>query len=471
MVQQTGRIAAIDQGTTSTRCLVMDPDGGTRIVAQIGHKTSVTEPGRSEQDPETLLANIRACLDAAGPVDAIGIANQGESCLAWDAVSGEALSPVLVWQDARTAEALVALARTGVADEVRRRSGLPLDPYFSAGKLAWILSNCPAADAALRAGRLRLGTTDAFFLDRLTGHFATDVSTASRTGLMNLETCQWDQTLCDIFGVPLRALPQIRRTTGDFGAVGGAPVTASIVDQQAALFGHGCHAPGQAKITFGTGAFLLAVADTRPDPATLQGLVPTVAWQTGDRPCYAVEGGVYDAASAIDWAIGAGYAGSLADFDGFTAAPAIARGITFVPAFSGLAAPWWSRRAKPLFAGFDFASGVVDFRQALLEGIALLTVDLIDLCAQRTGGDIALSVDGGLSRSAYFCQFLADCAQRPIRVSAFSDLTALGAARLAGQGAGLACAPDTPTARHIEPRHVPAALWRGSFRSSIERTL
>lgn len=212
-----------------------------------------------EHDPEELLRNIRAVLADAGPVDAIAIANQGESCLAWDAESGEALSPVIVWQDARTAEALAALPQSA-AERSKEICGLPLDPYFSASKLSWLLRHNPAVARARAEGRLRLGTTDAFFLDRLASCFRTDLATASRTGLLDLATGAWSPELCALHGVPLDCLPAIGPVNGGFGSIEGTPIRVSIVDQQAALYGHGCRKPGDCKITFGTGAFLLAIA-------------------------------------------------------------------------------------------------------------------------------------------------------------------------------------------------------------------
>jgi len=239
----TMRIAALDQGTTSTRVLVVDMQGRADIQLALRHQQHHPRPGWVEHDPLELLANLQRCLEATGRVDAIGLANQGESCLAWDAVSGAPLSPVIVWQDNRSAARIEELRASGAEALTLERAGLPLDAYFSASKLAWIVDNLPAAQAALSAGRLRLGTTDAYFLDRLTGVYATDITTASRTSLMNLATGQWDPQLCQLFGVPMQALPEIRATVGDFGRIGQTPISASVVDQQASLYGHGCREP------------------------------------------------------------------------------------------------------------------------------------------------------------------------------------------------------------------------------------
>ncbi|MGD1876111.1 MAG: FGGY family carbohydrate kinase, partial [Kiloniellaceae bacterium] len=256
-------IAALDQGTTSTRALALQPDGTATVVKALEHRQVYPRPGWVEHDPEELIANLRACAEAVEDLEALGIDNQGESCLAWNAETKEAISPVIVWQDGRTAETIENLKRGGAEKETLDRAGLPLDSYFSAAKLAWIVQTLPEAQRLLSRGKLRLGTTDAFFLDRLTGRCVTDITTASRSSLMNLESGQWDPELCRLFGVPLEALPEIVATTGDFGAMTVAgksvPVTASIVDQQAALYGHGCRHAGDGKITFGTGAFALMV--------------------------------------------------------------------------------------------------------------------------------------------------------------------------------------------------------------------
>ncbi|HGN3372400.1 TPA: FGGY family carbohydrate kinase, partial [Pseudomonas aeruginosa] len=254
------RIAALDQGTTSTRVLVASQDGSADIQLALRHQQHHPQSGWVEHDPLELLANLQRCLEASGRVDAIGLANQGESCMAWDARSGEPLSPLIVWQDNRTTPHIERLRASGAEALVLERSGLPLDAYFSASKLGWIVEHLPAARRALKAGRLRLGTSDAWFLDRLCGTFATDVTTASRTALMNLAEGRWDPDLCALFGVPIECLPEIRDTVGHFGVIGNTPLTASVVDQQASLYGHGCRQPGDAKITFGTGAFALTLS-------------------------------------------------------------------------------------------------------------------------------------------------------------------------------------------------------------------
>lgn len=456
------RVAAIDQGTTSTRCLVVEEGGRFDVAASRRHGQHHPAAGWVEHDPEELLANILAVLSAAGPVDAIAIANQGESCLAWDAETGKALSPVIVWQDARTAAALAALPPEAEARS-KAVSGLPLDPYFSASKLAWLLRNIPAVAEAHAAGRLRLGTTDAFFLDRLAGTFRTDLATASRTGLLDLAAGRWSAEMCALHGVPIECLPEIAAVDAGFGAIGGVPVRVSIVDQQAALYGHGCRRPGDCKVTFGTGAFLLAVTDgLAPDPG---GLLPTVGWQKdGDRPVYAIEGGVYDAGSALEWAKRIGLYTDVAELDGFDGPSALSRGIVFVPALSGLAAPWWDRQAAPLFIGMDHATDRRDLVRAILEGIAMLTVGLIRAAGEAAGGS-AISIDGGLSQSAFFVRFLADASGRTIAVPSTHELTALGLAELAGIDAAAVRAQ----ARLVSPSEPVSRQDHARFAEAVQR--
>jgi len=458
------RIAAVDQGTTSTRALVLEPDGAARIVARQRHRQHYPADGLVEHDPRELLADIEACLEAAGPVDAIGLANQGESCMAWDAATGEALSPVIVWQDERTRDVTERLAAAGVGALIEERAGLPLDPYFSATKLAWLYERLPAS---ARGRQLRLGTTDAFFLRHLTGVDATDITTASRTSLMNLATGEWDDELCGVFGVPRETLPPIRATVDDFGAWRGVPVRASVVDQQAALYGHRCRAPGDLKITFGTGAFVLAVTGEELVRAPATGLLPTVAWQIGARRVHALDGGVYNAGSAVEWALRLGLVAEPGALDAFDRPPAIDRDLACVPALDGLGCPHWDRGAGALLIGMRQASDGRDLAQAVLEGVALLTADVVAAMGRHAAGDAPVSVDGGLVRSGYFRRFLASVLDRAVRVPAFDELTALGCAQLAGgRDDDHLAAP----AAQVAPDGAGPAR-RARFRAALERAL
>jgi len=424
------KVAAVDQGTTSTRCLVVDDGGAWRVTGACRHAQSHPHPGWVEHDPEELLGNIRKGLASAGDVDAIALANQGESCLAWDAHTGKPLSPVIVWQDARTSAGLAALPPPA-HERSKTICGLPLDAYFSASKLAWLVNHHPDVAAARKQGRLRLGTTDAFFLDRLSGHFQTDLATASRTGLLDLASGQWSDELCALHGVPRECLPEIRPVDAGFGEVNGIPLKVSIVDQQAALHGHGCKQPGDCKITFGTGAFLLALAGkNRPDAGDL---LPTIAWQKqGESPLYAIEGGVYDAGSALEWVRGIGLFSDMQELNGFENTSALQRGLIFIPALSGLAAPCWDREAAPLLIGMQHDTRREDLICAVLEGIALMTAQLIAAVSKNNPSTAPISIDGGLSHCDYFAWFLAAASQRQICVPEMHELTALGLAELCG---------------------------------------
>lgn len=466
------RIAAIDQGTTSTRVLVADSSGRASIRHAVRHEQFYPAAGRVEHSPLELLANIRTCLREAGPVDAIGLANQGESCLAWDAVSGEPLSPVIVWQDSRSADHIEKMRGAGAQAHTLELAGLPLDAYFSASKLGWLLRESEPVARAYREGRLRLGTTDSFFLDRLSGTFVTDVATASRTSLMNLRTGAWDSTLCRLFGVPVECLAEIRPNVSEFGRIDGIPVTASIVDQQAALYGHGCRLPGDTKITFGTGAFALSVTGSAIVLAPERGLLPTVAWKIGDETTYALDGGVYNASSAIEWCGSLGLFADLSDINAFAAPAAVSRGLVFVPALSGLACPHWDRSASALWIGMDPGTTRGDLCQAALEGVALRAVEVIEAMSEYVSVNAQLTVDGGMARNPYFTQFLADASGRTLLTRQFDELTAYGCAALACLATGDVLPPADDRSATIRPG-VPAAVaqeWRSTFTSAVCRS-
>lgn len=463
-------VIALDQGTTSTRALVLDDVGGSKVVATREHRQFYPAPGWVEHDPEELIAALRSCVEAAGACLAIGIDNQGESCLAWDAESKQAISPVIVWQDNRTQPQIDRLQAEGAAETVLERAGLPLDSYFSASKLAWILETIPRARELRQQGRLRLGTTDAFFLDRLTGRFVTDISTASRTSLMNLAQGGWDAELCRLFGVPMDCLPEIVPTTGDFGAMetphGPVPVTASIVDQQAALYGHGCRAAGHAKVTFGTGAFALMLTGTDIFRAPEEGLLPTVAWQkAGEAPVYALDGGVYCASAAVNWARGLGLFDDLEQLNDFRGPPVMESGLVFVPALAGLACPHWDRGARGLWAGLSLETSGLDMARAVLEGVACRAAEVLNAMQARRPISGALSIDGGMAKNPYFRQFLADLLERDIVQTASTELTALGTLQLAAEAIGHPI-PNQGGGMIIPPRASCAHLLEG-FRTAV----
>ena len=463
------RVIGLDQGTTSTRALVLEDGKPPEIVHSVRHAQKFPKPGWVEHHPLELLENVKTCLEAAGKAEAIGLANQGETCLAWDAITKAPLTPVIVWQDNRTVEMIARLTAEGAQAETLERAGLPLDPYFSASKFSWMLAESPEVAAARKAGRLCLGTTDAFFLHHLTGQFVTDATTASRTSLMNLQTGEWDPELCKIFGIAQECLPEIRDSVSDFGSVGGVPVGASMVDQQAALYGHGCREPGDAKITFGTGAFALAVTGSAVIRRPEHGLLPTIAWRIEGQTVYAVDGGVYDAGSALDWARQLGLFDAFADLDRFDAQPAISRGLAFVPALSGLACPYWDRSAGAVWIGMSAGVSRRDMIQSVLEGIALRAAEVIaevDSQIKITG---PIRIDGGVARSNYFAQFLANALNREVLRMEFGELTALGCATLARPSAG-ALGELQANGKLFQPDTAAGAGWMTVFSDAVARS-
>ncbi len=430
------RIAGIDQGTTSTRTLILGPNGDVEVIHSVEHGQYYPREGWVEHDPQELLQNIQACVEAAGQVDAVGIDNQGESCMAWDSETKEPLSPVIVWQDNRTIDEIERLQLDGHETTVLAKAGLPLDPYFSSSKLAWIVQNIPAAKRALSNGTLRLGTTDAFFLDHLTGSFVTDVTTASRTSLMNLAQQEWDEELCRIFQVPIECLPEIGATTGDFGAMkaeaGSIPVRASAVDQQAALYGFGCRKRGDAKITFGTGAFALTITGDEIVNRPELGLLPTIAWQKqGQKPVFALDGGVYTASAAVNWARSLGLFEQFSSINAFSGPPAIASGLVFVPALAGLGCPHWAPKARGAWLGLSLDHTPKQLVQSILEGVAFRAGEVIAAMNDCIPIKSPLYIDGGMSNNPYFVQFLANVLDREILAARVPELTGLGIIHLA----------------------------------------
>lgn len=436
------RYAAIDQGTTSTRITVFKEDGSHFSPTPMMHKQITPHSGWVEHDPEEILRNIKKGLSQCGFVDAIGLAHQGESVVAWDRATGKPVYNAIIWQDQRTEEVINQLKQAGKESLVKSRSGLPLDAYFSASKLGWIVAHVPLAKALLEQGQLCLGTMDSYFLFNLTGEHVTDYNSASRTSLFNIHTLTWDAQLCELFGVPLECLPRIQDNIGDFGSVAingnQVPVTACIVDQFAGIFGHGCQTPGAMKITFGTGAFLQCITGHDVPEDNKAGLLPTLCWKfPSEQPVYGLDGGVYNAASAINWAHRIGLFSDFDELANFPEEPAIARGVAFVPALSGLGCPHWDRSAAGIWAGLSLETERQDLLQSLLEGIAARSAEVIEAMDQVVSISGHISIDGGLSSNTYFKQFLANLLQRTIDCPSNSEMTSLGVALLARKGLGV----------------------------------
>ncbi len=462
-------ILGIDQGTTSTKAFRADDEGAPTLVGRHVHRQIHPRPGWVEHDPAELLRAIEDLIAEAGPCDLVGLANQGETVVAWDAVTRRPLHNAIVWQDDRTRPEIERLRAAGVEALTLSRAGLPLDPYFSASKLRWLLDHAEGAAALHRAGRLRLGTSDAFFIDCLTGRCVTDVTTASRTSLANLGTLQWDPDLCAAFGVPVECLPTIVPSAGPIGAIRGgrgAQLVASLVDQQAALHGHGCARPGDVKITFGTGAFALGLAGTVPPPAT-PGLIATCAWGIGaEPPHYAAEASLFTAGAALEWLDRIGLRDGLDALqpgDGLSAAE---QGLMFVPAHTGLGCPYWDRSARALWIGMDLATSRAQLAQAVLEGVALRAAQMIPALSPEGGG--VIRIDGGLSRNAYFVDFLACALGREIAVAESADMTAWGVIGLCRRAVGM---PAGVAARHrrVEPRRALPVEVGVRFADAVER--
>lgn len=434
------RYAAIDQGTTSTRVAVFDDSGACVSgpdILQLSHEQITPQSGWVEHDGLEILSNIQKCLGSCGPVDAIGICHQGESIIAWNSESGEPIYNAIVWQDMRTEGELQRLREDGLEEIVKEKTGLPLDPYFSASKMGWIIKNVAGASELADKGKLRIGTMDSFFLGRLTGNFYTDYNSASRTSLFNIHTFEWDKELCEIFDVPIHSLPQIKDTVGLFGTINKTPITASLVDQFAGIYGHGCTDKGDAKVTLGTGAFIQSLSGNEIQDVGDSGLLPTLCWKfPGEDPVFGLDGGVYNAASAVDWVKKIDLFSDYAELEGFSESSAISRGLAFVPALSGLGCPYWDRSAAGLWAGLSLDTERKDMLQSMLEGIAARTAEVIEAMDMISSLGDSIHVDGGLSANEYFRQFLADISGKTIIAPINKEITAFGVAMLARKGLG-----------------------------------
>jgi glycerol kinase len=434
---------AIDAGTTGVRALAVDDAGRPAGWSYRELTQYFPQPGWVEHDPEEIwaaveatLAELRSTLDT--PVAAIGITNQRETVVAWDRRTGEPLHDAIVWQDRRTAARCRRLEDDGHLPLVRAATGLVLDPYFSATKMAWLLSEGGVAPGP----RLALGTVDSWILWKLTAGdvFATDPSNASRTMLYDIRHGAWSRELCDLFGVPPASLPEVRRTSGRFGTTpDGIPVSAVAGDQQAALFGQACIEKGMAKNTYGTGSFVLMnVGTTCPEP--VDGLLTTVAWSLpGQAPVYALEGSIFATGAAITWLRdGLGIIDSPADIGPLAESVRDAQGVAFVPAFSGLGSPWWDPHARGTIVGLTRGSGRAQLARAAVEAMAYQTRDVVDAMTAATGQPLTeLRVDGGASVLDLLLQIQADQLRVPVARPAVRETTALGAAFLAGLAEGV----------------------------------
>jgi len=446
----TRYIGAIDQGTTSTRFIVFDRAGETIAVAQNEHRQIYPMPGWVEHDPIEIWRNTRAVVGEAlrgagltrGDLAAVGITNQRETTLLWDRTTGQPLHNAVVWQDTRVDPMVAEYARDGGQDRFRAQTGLPLTSYFSALKLRWLLDNVPNARLRAEAGDLLFGTIDSWLLWNLTGLHLTDVTNASRTQLMDLHTLQWDDALLETFGIPRAVLPEIVPSSAVYGVargeLEGVPIGGILGDQQAALVGQTCLHPGEAKSTYGTGCFLLMNTGLAPMPST-SGLVTTVAYKLGNRPaCYALEGSIAITGALVQWLRdNLGIIGSNADVERLAGSVPDNGDVYFVPAFSGLYAPYWRADARGIIAGLTRYATAGHIARAALEATAYQTFDVIDAMQRDSGVAIrTLRVDGGMVQNQLLMQFHADLLDVPVIRPRTTEATALGAAYAAGLAVG-----------------------------------
>ena len=467
-----GCVIAVDAGTSSVRALAVDETGTVVDVAQRELTQHYPRPGWVEHDPDEIwAATVSTVAEVAArraeekqAVAALGITNQRETVVAWDRSTGSVLHRAIVWQDRRTAQRCEELRDLGHLATVRSRTGLVLDPYFSATKMAWLLG--PGGVAA--GPGLALGTVDAWLVWNLTGGvLATDVSNASRTLLLDIGARAWSDELCDLFGVPVTALPEVRPSCGRLGVVGGplaeavpslagVPVSGVAGDQQAALFGQACMTPGMAKATYGTGTFVLVHAGGRC-PAPSEGLLTTVAWDLGDHGgttpvSYALEGSVFVTGAAVQWLRdGLGLIASADEVGPLAATIEDTEGVYVVPAFTGLGSPWWDPYARGTIVGLTRGTGAAHIARAVIEATAYQVRDVAD-AMRRAGTELAtLRVDGGMAVLDLLLALQADQLRVPVCRPTTTETTALGAATLAGLAEGVwASTAELETLWHLD---------------------
>lgn len=476
-------VLAVDQGTTNTKAILVDPTTGeVRTSGSRAVGIAFPAPSWVEQDAEELwqstLGAVADCLSTGLVPEAIAISSQRESVVAWSGSTGAALGPVLGWQDSRTADACAALAsEPGVARLVRSRTGLSLDPMFSAPKMRWLL------DAALAAGAdrddVRLGTVDAWLVHRLTGEHLTEVGNASRTLLLSLESRQWDPELLEVFGIPAGALPGVRDSDAGFGRTkdvpglpDGIPLVAVLADSHAALYYHRCTSPGSGKATYGTGSSVMtpcAAPTTAPD-----GIATTVAWVAGGEPTYAREGNIVASGAALDWmartlGVPAGTSGG-AFLTTLAAEVPDAGGVALVPAFSGLGAPYWDRAATGLIAGITAGTTRAHLARAALEAVAHQVADVVEAIESDGAASIdRLHADGGATASGLLMQLQADLLGRGVHVADVPEASALGAAALAACTLGIPVAEPT-SGTVLDPTDSGRADRRAAWSRAVARS-
>ena len=468
-------ILALDQGTTSTRAILFDRSG--HAIAEAGRPLQQFYPadGWVEHDAEEIfatsvavMAEVIAASGREGDIAAIGVTNQRETVVIWDKATGKPIHRAIVWQDRRTAPTCERLRRAGHEPRVTEITGLLLDPYFSGTKIAWLLGEVAGARGRAQAGELLAGTMDSWVIWKLTGGqvHATDATNASRTLLFDLKTQGWSGEMLNLLDIPASLLPKVLDCAGDYGETDAAlfgrpiPIRGVAGDQQAALMGQGCIHPGEMKATYGTGCFMLVNTGETLAPSRSK-LLTTVAARLDGRTTYALEGSIFIAGAALQWINeGLKVAGGGAEVEALAQSAKPDHGVVMVPAFTGLGAPWWDAEARGAIFGMTRDTGLAEIAQAAFDACALQTRDLIEAmradAPQAFEGDIELRIDGGMSRSAWFSQRLADLTGVAVGRATYQETTALGAALFAGLGAGVyATAEEAVGSRPSTERHSP----------------
>ncbi|MBV7408410.1 glycerol kinase GlpK [Maritimibacter sp. DP1N21-5] len=489
-------ILAIDQGTTSTRAILFAPDFTNVASAQQEFAQHFPQSGWVEHDPSdlwtTTAATCRAAIEKAGgraeDIAAIGITNQRETTVVWDRTTGKPIHNAIVWQDRRTSSVCRALKKEGFEDIVTEKTGLLLDPYFSATKLAWILDAVDGARDRARKGELAFGTVDCWLVWKLTGGkvHATDATNAARTMLYDIRKGRWSRTICDRLDIPMEMLPEVRDCADDFGTTRPdlfgrpIPILGIAGDQQAATVGQACFKPGMMKSTYGTGCF--ALLNTGSEPVTSKNrLLTTIAYQLDGKPTYALEGSIFIAGAVVQWLRdGLKIIREAAETQPMAEASDPGQGVVLVPAFTGLGAPYWNAECRGAVFGLTRNSGPEDFARAALESVGFQTRDLLDAMKADWSGasDTALRVDGGMAASDWAMQFLADIIDAPVERPKVLETTAMGAAWLAGYKAGIfpdmeAFAAGWSAERRFDPAMDETArdrkydAWKRAVRATI----
>lgn len=441
-------ILSIDQGTSSSRAIVFDEKGRIAASAQKEFPQHFPQSGWVEHNPDDIWQSVLdVALEASRgyEISAIGITNQRETTIVWDAITGEPVHNAIVWQDRRTEPFCKKLREEGLEEEIRRKTGLVIDPYFSGTKIKWILDNVPGARERASRGELRFGTVDSYLVWKLSGGkvHITDPSNASRTMLLNISTLQWDKEMLNLMDVPLSMMPEVASSSGTFAicdieGLKGIPVTGIAGDQQAALFGQMCIKPGAMKNTYGTGCFLLMNCGEKP-VLSQNRLLTTIAWKIGDEVTYALEGSIFVAGSVVQWLRdGLGIIRKSSDIEALAQGVEDNGGVYFVPALTGLGAPYWHSEARGNISGISRGTTAGHIARAALESIAFQTMDIVEAMQKDSGILVSeLKVDGGASRNNLLMQFQADLLGCEVIRPTVTETTALGAAYLAGLGAGI----------------------------------